>query len=233
MDTKTLVVGQDVRVHRRNCYYGGKVVKVTSSGVEVQTDYDKEPLRFDSNGRDGTGTFECGPALDTKTLVVGQEVYMSSGIYCCEGKVVKVTPNGVEVQVSRDHREEHVSIGGVELLPRPSYDELLHFDENRRSYVTELPSSYDGTAHPLSPWRWDGNGTFECGPWYIDDMPFAEREALFERAAQRFQKWNSMNCEHSKVGDHYYIEKCPICGCENPNYNPITAKEWLQGRLPK
>jgi hypothetical protein len=48
---------------------------------------------------------------------------------------------------------------------------------NGRSYVTELPSSYDSTAHPLSPWGWDGNGTYECGPWELDDTLFAERTA--------------------------------------------------------
>jgi hypothetical protein len=150
--------------------------------------------------------------MDTKTLVVGQDVYMGSGVYLCEGKVVKITPLGVDVQTTT---------------------ELLHFDDKGRSYVTELPASYDSTAHPLSPWGWKGNGTYECGPWYIlDDMPFAERKASFEQGARKLRKWNSMNCEHSKIGEHYYIEKCPICGCENPNYNPTTAKERLQGRLP-
>jgi|HubBroStandDraft_1064217.scaffolds.fasta_scaffold21191_4 hypothetical protein len=36
--------------------------------------------------------------MDTKTLVVGQDVYIESGIYSSKGKVVKVTPSGVEVQ---------------------------------------------------------------------------------------------------------------------------------------
>jgi hypothetical protein len=84
--------------------------------------------------------------MDTKTLVVGQDVYMLSGVYGNKGKVVKVTPSGVDVQTT---------------------DELLHFDNNGHSYVTELPSSYNGTSHPFSPWRWDGNGTYECGPWEL------------------------------------------------------------------
>lgn len=175
MDTKTLVVGQYVRVNRGNYYYDAKVVKVTPDGVEVQTDYDKEPLRFDNNGKgcDGKGTFECGPVMDTKTLVVGQKVYMSSGIYYCEGVVVKVTPSGVDVQTD----------DGTWNAPH----ELLHFDDKGRSYITELRSSYDSTAHPLSPWGWDGNGTYECGPWFIDDMPFAEREALDEKERQEYR----------------------------------------------
>jgi len=99
-------------------------------------------------------------------LVVGQDVSMFSGCYRTGGKVVKVTPSGVDVQTS---------------------GELLHFDDNGRSYVTELPSSYRSTAHPLSPWGWDGNGTYECGPWYLDDMPFTERTALLEQGASRVE----------------------------------------------
>src|SRR5258705_1195217 len=95
--------------------------------------------------------------VDTKTLVVGQDVYMFSGCYVNKGKVVKVTRSGADVQTDNG---------------------LVHFDNNGRSYVTELPSDYDPSAHPMSPWRWDGNGTFECGPWELDDIPFAERTAL-------------------------------------------------------
>jgi hypothetical protein len=81
---------------------------------------------------------------------------MESGCYGCYGRVVKVTPSGVDVQTPE-------IVGGLPSI----HAELLHFDNNGRSYVTELPSSYDSTAHPASPWRWDGNGTLECGPWYI------------------------------------------------------------------
>jgi len=38
--------------------------------------------------------------MDTKTLVVGQYVYMVSGVYGATGKVTKVTPDGVEVQAA-------------------------------------------------------------------------------------------------------------------------------------
>jgi hypothetical protein len=105
--------------------------------------------------------------MNMKTLVVGQDVYMISGCYGNKGKVVKLTRRGVDVQTDT---------------------ELLHFDNNGRSYVTELPASYDSTAHPLSPWGWNGNGTYECGPWYIDDMPFAERAALRKEVAQKFRE---------------------------------------------
>ena len=104
MDTKTLVVCQDVYVRSYTQYFEAKVVKVTSSGVEVQTDCGTL-LRFDNEGKecDGNGThapLECGPIRDTRTLVVGQEVCMFCGHYSCYGKVVKVTPSGVEVQNS-------------------------------------------------------------------------------------------------------------------------------------
>jgi hypothetical protein len=62
MDTKTLVVGQDVYINS-GCYGDkGKVVKVTPSGVEVQTD-GGGLFRFDKDGKgcDGNDTFECGP----------------------------------------------------------------------------------------------------------------------------------------------------------------------------
>jgi CheY-like chemotaxis protein len=45
-----------------------------------------------------------------------------------------------------------------------------------------------GNGHPLSPWRWNGNGTYECGPWELDDMPFAERTALLERMWADWQR---------------------------------------------
>jgi len=127
----------------------------------------------DTKGR----TFSSGPYMlcpgvkvgkvDTKKLVVGQDVYMFSGVYGNRGTVVKITEQGyVEVQTD---------------------SELLHFDNNGRSYVTELPSSYDSTAHSLSPWGWNGNGTYECGPWVLDYIPFAERTALLEQKAREWK----------------------------------------------
>jgi hypothetical protein len=115
-----------------------------------------------------------GPVVDMTKLVVGQDVYMVSGCYWNEGKVVKVTPSGADVQTFYEFNHTD--------------KELLHFDANGRSYVTELPSSYDSKAHPMSPWRWGGNGTYECGPWYIDDMPFAERTAKREALRALFEE---------------------------------------------
>ena len=41
-------------------------------------------------------------SMDTSKLVVGQEVFVVSGIYYFDGKVVKVTQEGVEVQRAKD-----------------------------------------------------------------------------------------------------------------------------------
>jgi hypothetical protein len=38
--------------------------------------------------------------VDTKTLVVGQDIYMFSGCYVNKGKVVKTTPSGVDVEIT-------------------------------------------------------------------------------------------------------------------------------------
>lgn len=70
--------------------------------------------------------------MNTKTLVVGQAVVMGSGCYCQTGKVVRVTPSGVEVQTDEKPWE------------------LLHFDSNGRGR--------------------DSEGTYECGPWKLDDI---------------------------------------------------------------
>jgi len=125
--------------------------------------------------------------MDTKSLVVGQGVYINSGRYGNEGKVVEIGSGGVRAETDD---------GG-----------LFFFDK-------------DGKGS-------DGQRTYECGLWYIDEMAYAERKALNEKAAQRFRKWHSVDCEHKEkqpYGTHYYIEKCLICGCENPNYNPDNPK---------
>lgn len=86
--------------------------------------------------------------MDVKTLTVGQDVYILSGVYYKKGKVVKVTPSGVEVHDG---------------------DELFQFDIYGKGC--------------------DGHKTYECGPWEIDDeMPVAERTALWEPAAKQRRK---------------------------------------------
>jgi hypothetical protein len=38
--------------------------------------------------------------MDTKTLVVGQDVYMVNSRFMCKGKVTEITPLGVNVQTT-------------------------------------------------------------------------------------------------------------------------------------
>ena len=161
---------------------------------------------------------EGASKVDTKTLVVGQDVYMFLDSYpkwfCNQaGKAVRVTPTGVEVQTA----------GELLRFDNDGYE----LDVSRRERLGFGPSPGDRFHNSL----WFNAPEFQ--PWHLDDMPFVERTALLEQKAQRFRKWDSMDCEHSKIGEHYYIEKCTICGCDNPNYNPTAAKDRLQGKLPK
>jgi hypothetical protein len=92
-------------------------------------------------------------SMDTKTLVVGQEVYIFSGLCNHYGKVVAVGPEGARVKIDGEM-------------------EVFNFDKEGKGRVEQ--------------------GT-EYGPWYIDDMPFAEREALHAKAARRFREWEIEN----------------------------------------
>jgi hypothetical protein len=156
MNTKTLVVGQDVYMLKPPypfwfCIDEGKVVKVTPSGVDVQTA--GELLRFDTNN---IPVFIVGQT----TLVVGQDVDVA---YCQRkdrrGKVVKVTPSGVEVQVAELLRFDN---DGKEL------------DVSRRDRLGFEPSPEDKFYTSL--WQ----SAPEFGPWHLDDMPFEKRKYLLE-----------------------------------------------------
>jgi hypothetical protein len=58
----------------------------------IRTDRKTDQPAVNSHQREGE--------MDTKKLVVGQEVHLRSGIYNTKGKVVKVTPDGgVEVRI--------------------------------------------------------------------------------------------------------------------------------------
>jgi hypothetical protein len=154
VNTKTLVVGQDVYIvcgHRVYGYEKGKVVKVTPSGVEVRTA--GELLRIDTNN---IPVFIAGQT----TLVVGQDVAVAySQRKDREGKVVKVTPTGVEVQVTDLMRFDN---DGYEV------------DDCRRDRIGFGPSPED--KFHTSLWQ----SAPEFGPWHLDDMPFAERKHLVD-----------------------------------------------------
>ena len=159
-DTKTLVVGQDVYMFLDPyphwfCRQSGKVVKVTPTGVEAQTA--GELLRFDTKN---IPVFIVGH----KTLVVGQDVEVAySQRKNRKGKVVKVTPTGVEVEVA-------------DLLQFGS--DGYELDVSRRDRLGFGPSPGDKFYNFL--WF----SAPECQPWHLDDMPFAERTVLLEQQAR-------------------------------------------------
>jgi len=158
MDTSKLVLDQDVYMFNDAyphwfCGQRGKVVNVSPTGVDVETA--GELLRFDTNNIPvfiGSQT----------TLVVGQDVDVS---YCQRkdrrGKLVKVTPTGVDVLVADVLRFGN---DGYEL------------DVSRRDRLGFGPSPEDKFYTSL--WQ----SAPEFGPWHLDDFPFADRTALLERA---------------------------------------------------
>jgi hypothetical protein len=103
--------------------------------------------------------------MDTKTLVVGQTVYMSSGVYGCKGKVIKITPLDVEVQIGKEMRYlptyplDGRAQGRSEDDPVDwdSWNDIDHSNSDL-SLLLRFNNAGEGC---------DGLGTFECGPWHI------------------------------------------------------------------
>ncbi len=94
--------------------------------------------------------------MDIKTLVVGQDVYMVSGIYGNKGKVVEVTPSSVIVQLA-------LAQGPIN---EPT---LIRFDTNGKA--CDSSDIYNGNM-------WGGPdpnipGTHEFGPWELTDVEVA------------------------------------------------------------
>jgi hypothetical protein len=144
--------------------------------------------------------------MDTKTLVVGQDVYLLKPpypFYFCidEGKVVKVTPEGVDVHVvdrqtadaaycqRKDRGDKAIKITPsrveVQVADLQTAD-LIRFDTSgketdvsRRNRLGFGPSPDD--KFYMSLWQ----SAPEFGPWHLDDMPFAERTALFEERVRK------------------------------------------------
>ncbi len=124
--------------------------------------------------------------IDIKSLVVGQEVYMFSGVYMNTGKVVKVTPSGVDVQTDR---------------------ELVRFDKDgnetdvgRRDRLGFGPSP-ESKFHTVL-WQFAP----EFAPWQLDDIPFAERTASLEQEARKWEAFNKVRAVRidDKAVDPYY-----------------------------
>jgi hypothetical protein len=148
--------------------------------------------------------------MDTKTLVVGQDVYMLKPPYpfwfCFdEGKVVKVTPERVDVQVvdrqtanaaycqRKDRGDKAIKITPsrgketdvgrcveVQVADLQTAD-MIRFDTSgketdvsRRDRLGFGPSPEDRFYTSL--WY----SAPEFGPWHLDDMPFEKRKHLLE-----------------------------------------------------
>jgi len=106
-------------------------------------------------------------------LVVGQDVYVVSndGRDFKQGKVTKVTPEGVEVLTAS-------YILGIETLSQRYYDvDLLGRVEPMR-FDNEGNNGSDG-HEGMNVWG------FDWYPWRIDDVPFAERRS----SAYEFGAW--------------------------------------------
>ncbi len=195
MHTKTLVVGQEVRVKGTICYGPGKVVEVTPEGVVVQDGY-RGLLRFDKDGKCGEGNdrFECLPILDVKTLVVGQNVELSSGISGIIAKVVEVTPTGGILQKDNFNNPP----------------DMIRFDANGTAIDSRDIGCTDYDGIP---------GTHEGGPWVIEELyTLARATALREQAEQDYREkvlpfvtwWKSATYEERLVvATKYYDHLSP------------------------
>jgi hypothetical protein len=89
--------------------------------------------------------------MDTTKLVVGQEVWMKSGIYGNKGKVVKITERCVEVEPLRAEGPIGLKYG-------------IRFDTN--GMACDSSDIYEGNM-------WSGPdsripGTHEFGPWELN-----------------------------------------------------------------
>jgi len=92
--------------------------------------------------------------MDTKKLVVGQEVWMQSGMYAQKGKVVVVTELCVEVELL-------LVYGPIGLKHTLRFDTNGHACDSSDLYTDNMWGGPD----PRIP------GTHEFGPWELVDTP--------------------------------------------------------------
>jgi hypothetical protein len=144
--------------------------------------------------------------MDTTKLVVGQDVYMLKPPYpfwfCIdEGKVVKVTPEGVDVQVvdrqtadaaycqRKDRGDKAIKITPsrveVQVADLQTAD-MIRFDTSGKETDVSRRDrlGFGPSEDPFYNSLW--HSAPEFGPWHLDDMPFAERTALIEQKARDF-----------------------------------------------
>ena len=148
--------------------------------------------------------------MDTTKLVVGQDVYMLKPPYpfwfCFdEGKVVKVTPEGVDVQVV-DRQTANAAYcqrkerGDKAIKITPSRGKETDVGRRVEVQVADLQTAdmirFDTSGQETDVSRRDRLGfgpspedkfytslwysAPEFGPWHLDDMPFEKRKHLLE-----------------------------------------------------
>jgi hypothetical protein len=107
---------------------------------------------------------ERGKTMDTKTLVVGQEVWMGNGKYSRKGTVVEITEKYIAVGFSLPGSPPTPSWGGYVM----AHQHIL-FDHNgvTGSYEDGLGCYLCGIVGEDAPWTVPGT---ECGgPWKLQE----------------------------------------------------------------
>jgi hypothetical protein len=88
--------------------------------------------------------------MDTRKLVVGQDVFMRSGGYGDWGKVVEVTPTGVIVQSDPCYGDElirfdkHGTACDSSDIDIDRYKDIALFDYDRTGYLAPAPCGQNG-----------------------------------------------------------------------------------------
>jgi hypothetical protein len=104
--------------------------------------------------------------MDTATVVVGQKVWMESGMYAQEGKVVKVTLRGAEVELLRAE-------GPIGLKYQIRFDTAGNARNSRGIYEGNFNCTGSSWRDPVAFFiRLFGPvipGTHEYGPWKLVD----------------------------------------------------------------
>ncbi len=138
--------------------------------------------------------------MDTKTLVAGQDVYMLKPPYpfwfCIdEGKVVKVTSEGVDVQVvdrqtadaaycqRKDRGDNAIKITPSRVEAQVAdlqTADMIRFDTSGKEtdVSSRDRSGFGPSEDPLYNSGW--HSAPEIGPWHLDDVPFEKRKHLLE-----------------------------------------------------
>jgi hypothetical protein len=87
--------------------------------------------------------------MDTKTLVVGQDVFMRSGQVGDWGKVVEVTPTGVIVQSDPRYGDQLIRFdrNGIACdssdIDVARYKDIVLFDYDKTGYLALVPCDID------------------------------------------------------------------------------------------